>query len=129
MKVNDQDHVKNCQPTQQHTLGQRKYDFEDSKMAFQKQISLGKLNFFSSNDLFSCFSSYRVARGQKRSHYLLYKNSHSIEYRMFAIISRSLYICCPIFYCGLYCREVSITDNLCTKQGNSSIFESKIRSL
>ena len=27
----------------------------------------------------------------------------------------------PIFHCGLYCRAVSVTDNLCTKQGNSSI--------
>jgi hypothetical protein len=35
----------------------------------------------------------------------------------------------PIFHCGLYCRAVSITDNLCTKDENSSIFESEIRSL
>ena len=35
----------------------------------------------------------------------------------------------PIFHCGLYCRAVSVTDNLCTKQGNSSIFGLKIRSL
>ena len=35
----------------------------------------------------------------------------------------------PIFHCNLYCRAVSITDNLCTKQGNSSIFFSKIRGL
>ena len=35
----------------------------------------------------------------------------------------------PIFHCGLYCRAVSITDNLCTKQGNSSIFGSKFCSL
>ena len=34
-----------------------------------------------------------------------------------AIISRGLY---TIFHCSLYCRVVSITDNLCTKQGNSS---------
>ena len=30
-----------------------------------------------------------------------------------------------IFHFGLYCRVVSITDNLCTKQGNSSIFGPK----
>ena len=35
----------------------------------------------------------------------------------------------PIFHCGLYCKAVSITDNLCTKQENSSIFEPKIRGL
>ena len=46
-----------------------------------------------------------------------------------AIITCGLYIFYPIFHCGLYCRAVSVTDNLCTKQGNSSIFGSKIRSL
>ena len=35
-----------------------------------------------------------------------------------AIISCGLYIFYPIFQCGLYCRAVNITDNLCTKQGN-----------
>ena len=40
---------------------------------------------------------------------------------MWAIISRSLYKSYPIFNCGLYCRAVNITDNLSTKQGNSSI--------
>ena len=35
----------------------------------------------------------------------------------------------PIYHCSLYCRAVSVTDNLCTKQGNSSIFGSKIRGL
>ena len=34
-----------------------------------------------------------------------------------------------IFHCGLYRRAVSITDNLHTKQGNSSIFGPKIRGL
>ena len=46
-----------------------------------------------------------------------------------AIITRGLYIFYPIFHCGLYCRAVSVTDNLCTKPGNSSIFGSKIRGL
>ena len=32
----------------------------------------------------------------------------------------------PIFRCSLYCREVSVTDNLCTELGNSSIFGPKI---
>ena len=50
-------------------------------------------------------------------------------YRTRAIISRGLYIFYNIFHCGLYCRAVSITDNLCTKQGNSSIFGPKIRGL
>ena len=35
----------------------------------------------------------------------------------------------PHFSCGLYCRAVSVTDNLCTKQENSSILGSKIRGL
>ena len=35
-------------------------------------------------------------------------------------ISRSLYIFYPIFHCGLYCRAVIITDNLCTKQEPSA---------
>ena len=30
------------------------------------------------------------------------------------------------YYRSLYCRAVSVTDNLCSKQGNSSIFWSKI---
>ena len=50
-------------------------------------------------------------------------------YHTRAIISRSLYIFYPIFHCGLYCRVVSITNNLCTKKGNSSIFGPKIRGL
>ena len=47
---------------------------------------------------------------------------HSTYYRTRVIISRSLYISNPIFLCRLYWKVVSITDNLCTKQGNSSIF-------
>ena len=31
------------------------------------------------------------------------------------------------FLCNLYCRAVNITDNLCAKQGKSSIFGPKIR--
>ena len=38
------------------------------------------------------------------------------RYRTRAIISRGLYIFYPIFHCGLYCRAVSVTDNLCSKQ-------------
>ena len=49
-------------------------------------------------------------------------------YRTRAIIRRSLYIFYPSFHCGLYCRAVSTTDNLCTKEGNSSIFEPEIES-
>ena len=37
-------------------------------------------------------------------------------YRTRAIITRSLYIFYLIFYCGLYSREVNITDSLCTKK-------------
>ena len=33
------------------------------------------------------------------------------------------------FYSDLYCKAVSITDSVCTKQGNSSIFEPKIHGL
>ena len=50
-------------------------------------------------------------------------------YRTRAIITRGLYIFYPIFHCGLYCRAVSVTDNLCTKPGNSAIFGFKIRGL
>ena len=57
-----------------------------------------------------------------------YKPSATI-YRTRAIITRGLYIFYPIFHRGLYCRAVSVTDNLCTKQGISSIFGSKIRGL
>jgi hypothetical protein len=52
-----------------------------------------------------------------------------VNYRTRAIIIRGLYICFLIFHCGLCCREVSVTENLCTKQGNSLIFGSKIRGL
>ena len=48
-----------------------------------------------------------------------------IMYRTRAIITRSLYIFYPIFHCGLYCRAVSVTDNLCTKNGNSSFLSLK----
>ena len=50
-------------------------------------------------------------------------------YRMRAIITRGLYIFYTIFHCSLYCRAASVTDNLYTKQGHSSIFWSKIRGL
>ena len=33
-----------------------------------------------------------------------------------------------IFYCSLYCRALSVTDNLCPKQENSSMFGSEIKS-
>ena len=56
------------------------------------------------------------------------KNNQT-KYRTRAIKTRGLYIFYPIFHCGLYCRAVSVTDNLCTKQGNSSIFGSKIHGL
>ena len=49
------------------------------------------------------------------------------KFRTRATISRGLYIFYPIFHCGLYIRAVSITDNLCTKHGISSIFEPNIR--
>ena len=49
------------------------------------------------------------------------KNSHenkmiipSNTYRTCAIITRGLYIFYPIFHCSLYCRVVSVTDNLCS---------------
>ena len=35
-------------------------------------------------------------------------------YRTGAIITRGLYIFYPVFHLGLYCRAVSITDNLCS---------------
>ena len=44
-----------------------------------------------------------------------------------AIMSHGLYVFYPIFHCGLYCRVVSITNKLCTKQANSLIFATKIR--
>ena len=47
----------------------------------------------------------------------------------YTVISRGLYIFYPIVRCGLYCRAVNITDNLCTKKGNSSNFGPKIRAL
>ena len=37
-------------------------------------------------------------------------------------ISRGLYM----FYTVLYCRAANITENLCTNQGNSSIFQPNI---
>ena len=51
------------------------------------------------------------------------------NYHTHAIITRGLYTFYPIFMCGLYYRAVNVTDYLCTKQGNSSIFGSKIRGL
>ena len=52
-----------------------------------------------------------------------------MKYCTRAIITHGSYILYPIFHCGLYCRAVSVTDILCTKHGNSSIFWSKIRGL
>ena len=54
---------------------------------------------------------------------------HRTEVQTHAIINRGLYIFYPIFHCGLYCRGVNITDNLCTKKGNSSFFKPKILGL
>ena len=51
----------------------------------------------------------------------------NMTYRMRAIITSCLYIFYPIVHCSLYCRAVSVTGNICTKQGNSSIFGSKSR--
>ena len=43
-------------------------------------------------------------------------------YYMRAITTRGLYISYPIFHCGLYCKLVGVTDNLCTKQGEFFTF-------
>ena len=53
---------------------------------------------------------------------------NQIIYRTRAIISGGLYIFTP-FFNAVYIVEWLVIDNLCTKQGNSSIFEPKIRSL
>ena len=45
---------------------------------------------------------------------------------MLAIITPDLYIFYSIFHFGLYCRALSVTDNLSSKQGNSVIFGSKM---
>ena len=37
------------------------------------------------------------------------------KYSTRAIITHGLYFFYPIFHCGLYCREVTVTDSLCTK--------------
>ena len=58
-----------------------------------------------------------------------YKKMETNKCRTRAIISHGLHIFYPIFHGGLYFRAVSITNNLCTKQGNSSILEPKIRGL
>ena len=42
--------------------------------------------------------------------------NHQSKFRTRAIITRGLYIFYLIFYCGLYSREVNITDSLCTKK-------------
>ena len=47
-------------------------------------------------------------------------------YHKHAIITRGLYIFKSIFLCGLYCKAVNITNNLCTKLTGSSIFGPKI---
>ena len=44
------------------------------------------------------------------------RNGYENRYRTRAIITRGLYIFYPIFHCGLYSREVSVTDSLCTKK-------------
>ena len=49
------------------------------------------------------------------------------KYRTRVVITSVLYLFHPILHCGLYCRAVSVTDNLCTKQGNSSIFGSRAK--
>ena len=48
-----------------------------------------------------------------------------VKYRTHAIISRGLYFFYPIFTLA----AAYITDNLCTKNGNSSFFKPKIRGL
>ncbi len=53
-----------------------------------------------------------------------------INYRTSVIITSGLYkLFYSISHCGLYCKSVNFTDNLSTKQGNTSIFEPKIRGL
>ena len=47
-------------------------------------------------------------------------NGPGFEYCMNAIIGCGLHNFYPIFHCGLYSNTANITDNLCTKKGNSS---------
>ena len=56
-------------------------------------------------------------------------NFRIVNYHTHAIITRILYTFYPIFHCGLYCRVASVTDKICTKQGNSSISGSKVSGL
>ena len=60
---------------------------------------------------------------------ILIRKEIPTTYRTRAIINRGLYIFTPFFIAVLYCRVVSITDNVSTKQENSSIFGPKIRGL
>ena len=57
------------------------------------------------------------------------KSTPAILYTVHGLLQPRFVYFYPIFHCSLYCRAVSVTDNLCTKQGNSSIFGSKIRGL
>ena len=43
--TNESQWSRSCQPTQQHTLGQSKYDFEDSKQISRKNSSSWEPNF------------------------------------------------------------------------------------
>ena len=61
----------------------------------------------------------------KKDHFSI--KTHILIYCTHANICRGMYIFYPIFHCSLYSRAVIITDNLCTKQGNSLNFGPKIR--
>ena len=114
------------------------FDFVNINVKYQK-------------DYLCCFQSQlsiqnflmRTCWGWNKSSSESRKRLNSIYYAHDCISSCEMVICLPytchynlrfvyfypIFHCGLYCRAASVTDNLCTKQGNSSIFGSKIRSL
>ena len=115
----------------------------DLKMLFHwgkiKKISWNKLKKWTFKNVWTQFGVLHQKQSQEFMISAFYdypwnqksqnaRTSCIFYYRMRAIISRGLYTFHPIFQCSLYCRAVIITDNLCTKQGNSSIFEPKIHS-
>ena len=83
-------------------------------------ISVPKVGCLRQNFSFDFTVNIRKVRKIKK------KNVWDIQsiYRTRANISRGLYIFYPIFHCGLYCRAVNTTDNLCKGSFDS---ESAIR--
>ena len=113
-----QDSSENCLPYQEAKAG-----FRRQLHTYSQTLQVHSAKFFEILET-SFIRTSSVMLGKWLQKYINTFNKFFqllIPYTRYYNPLHSLHIFYSIFHCGLYCRAANITDNLCTKQGNSSI--------